>query len=248
MVSKKNAALGVVLVLAVLFGQSAAEGFLQAIRLRLPPVEAQLEVVPTGAIFFIKSDSCPANYVEDTDVNGKTIVGTLVANGNVGGTGGNDNITPVGTNSAASFTGTAWSSPAISWPAGVPTQSGTTSTFTGSSSTVVVNHTHTLATGTGSTGNFSQVVGTVDTSSGGNGGAPTQTALGTVSGNPVSGGAANYTPAGTNSVSDGAIAWPAGVPTIGTYTPAGTNGAASFTGDSFDNRSAFIRLIACRKT
>lgn len=43
-------------------------------------------------------------------------------------------------------------------------------------------HTHTLATGTGSTGNFSQVIGTVDTSSGGTGGTPTQTALGTISG------------------------------------------------------------------
>lgn len=43
-------------------------------------------------------------------------------------------------------------------------------------------HTHALATGTGSTGNFSQVIGTVDTSSGGTGGTPTQTALGTLSG------------------------------------------------------------------
>lgn len=43
-------------------------------------------------------------------------------------------------------------------------------------------HTHTLATGTGTTGNFAQVVGTVDASSGGTGGTPTQTALGTISG------------------------------------------------------------------
>lgn len=43
-------------------------------------------------------------------------------------------------------------------------------------------HDHTLATGTGTTGNFAQVIGTVDTSSGGNGGTPTQTALGTRSG------------------------------------------------------------------
>jgi hypothetical protein len=61
-----------------------------------------------------------------------------------------------------------------------------------------VNHLHTLATGTTATGNFSQVIGTVDTSSGGTGATPTQTALGTLSGNPTVGGAANYTPAGTN--------------------------------------------------
>lgn len=43
-------------------------------------------------------------------------------------------------------------------------------------------HDHTLATGTGASGNFSQVIGTVDTTSGGTGGTPTQTALGTRSG------------------------------------------------------------------
>lgn len=73
----------------------------------------------------------------------------------------------------------------------------TAQAFTGTQSTVVVNHVHTLATGSGATGNFSQVIGTVDTSSGGTGATPTQTALGTRSGNPV-GGAAGYTPAGTN--------------------------------------------------
>jgi hypothetical protein len=61
--------------------------------------------------------------------------------------------------------------------------------------TQVPNHLHTLATGTTATGNFSQVIGTVDTSSGGTGGTPTQTALGTLSGNPV-GGVATGTTAG----------------------------------------------------
>lgn len=110
----------------------------------------------------------------------------------------------------------------VSWPVGVPT-------FSGTPSTDVVNHLHTLATGTGSTGSFSQVIGTVDTSSGGTGATPTQTALATRSGNPVAGGVANYTPAGT-------VAWPAGVSTfagnqlathqhagITAGTPSGTN-------------------------
>jgi hypothetical protein len=61
--------------------------------------------------------------------------------------------------------------------------------------TEVPNHLHTLATGTGASGNFSQVIGTVDTTSGGVGGTPTQTALGTLSGNPV-GGVATGTTAG----------------------------------------------------
>ena len=56
----------------------------------------------------------------------------------------------------------------------------------------VPNHVHPLATGTGATGNFSQVIGTIDTSSGGTGGTPTQSALGTLSGNP-SGGVATGT-------------------------------------------------------
>ena len=59
-----------------------------------------------------------------------------------------------------------------------------------SNHTDVLNHLHTLATGTGSTGNFAQVIGTVDTSSGGTGGTPTQTALGTLSGNPTANGVA----------------------------------------------------------
>lgn len=171
-----------------------------------------------------------------------------------GGTGGGA-YTPAGTNSAPTFTGTAWSAPAIAWPAGVPTaanESAHTHSVTSNVSgtltpagtvawpagvptisgitisdhashthtyTQVVNHVHTLATGTGATGNFSQVIGTVDTSSGGTGGSPTQTALGTLSGNP-SGGVATGTTAGPPAAishtvsSQGTIAWPAGVPTF----------------------------------
>jgi hypothetical protein len=80
---------------------------------------------------------------------------------------------------------------------GAKTVSSSAQTFAGTPSTDVVNHVHTLATGTGATGSFSQVIGTVDTSSGGTGATPTQTALGTRSGNPV-GGVTSHTPAGTN--------------------------------------------------
>ena len=81
---------------------------------------------------------------------------------------------------------------------GAKTVQSSAQSFVGNASTDIVNHLHTLATGTGASGNFSQVIGTVDTSSGGTGATPTQTALGTRSGNPVSGGVASYTPTGTN--------------------------------------------------
>lgn len=115
--------------------------------------------------------------------------------------------------------------------AGTPDGTVAAPTFTGNASTVVVNHLHTLATGTGATGNFSQVVGTVDGSSGGTGGTPTQTALGTLSGNPTAGGAANYTPAGTNSAPafTGSALATHQHDAITAGTPAGTNtpGAAT---------------------
>jgi hypothetical protein len=65
------------------------------------------EAVPTGAILAIVSGTCPAGYAEVSALNGRTLVGTLAANGNVGTTGGADNITPAGTNSAPTFTGSA---------------------------------------------------------------------------------------------------------------------------------------------
>lgn len=95
------------------------------------------ESVPAGSILLIKSGTCPTGYAEESDLDGKTLVGTLAAHANVGTTGGTDSITPSGSNSAHAFTGTAWSAPAISWPAGVPT-------FTGDAITSVINHTHTV--------------------------------------------------------------------------------------------------------
>lgn len=81
---------------------------------------------------------------------------------------------------------------------GAKTVASSAQTFAGNASTDIVNHLHTQAAGTGATGNFTQVTTAVDTSSGGTGGTPTQTALGTRTGNPVAGGVASYTPAGTN--------------------------------------------------
>ncbi len=247
--------------------------------------------VPAGMMTFVLSGACPVGWTEVMVLSGKTLYGTLAANKDVGNAVGADSITPAGTNGTAAFTpagtnGTGTVTPlgTVAWPAGVPTFSGTAGamaahtiswpagvpTFSGTQSTTVVNHLHTLATGIGATGNFSQVIGTVDTSSGGTGGTPTQTALGTLSGNPTAGGAANYTPAGTvawpagvptentpNFTPVGTVAWPAGVPTLSgssSVTSAqvftGTQGtvpAQAFTGTAFDNRSAGIKVIFCSK-
>jgi len=62
------------------------------------------------------------------------------------------------------------------------------------------------------------------------------------------------TPTGANTaitagIPGGTITWPAGVPTNSAvnFTPVGTVTAPGFTGTPFDNRSAFVRVIFCRK-
>lgn len=197
--------------------------------------------LPTGALLLKLSGTCPLGTTENVNLNGRTILGTTVANGNAGTTGGVDNITPVGTNSSLIFTGNSVASSVIT--AGTPAGTNSSLIFTGIPSTEIVNHLHTLATGTTATGNFSQVIGAVDTSSGGVGATPTQTALGTRSGNPVAGGVASYTPTGT-------INTPAFTGNIlGTHghttTATGSINTPAFTGTQFDNRSAFIRVIVC---
>jgi hypothetical protein len=160
--------------------------------------------VPSGAILIIKSGTCPTGYTEDSDLNGKTLFGTVAANGDVGTAAGADNITPAG--SAA---------------------------FTGTSSTVVINHTHGVnitdpghthvetnnsATAGGNVGWGAQDTSTNTQSVTGYSTQSSTTGITATTNNPA-GGAANYTPAGS----------------------------VSFTGTEFDNRSAFRRVIFCRK-
>lgn len=189
------------------------------------PSNAWVDITPSSGglpanLIVLTLTTCPSGYSEATELNGITVIGTLAANKDVGTTGGLDNVTPAGTNTAVS--------------AGTPSGTNSIPTFTGNASTDVVNHVHTLATGTGTTGNFSQVIGTVDTSSGGTGGTPTQTTLGTRSVATVNG-VALYTPTGSVTA-----------PTF-TGSVLGTHNH-TFTGTQFDNRSAFIRVIFCKKT
>jgi len=256
----------------------------------IQPIPASGGGLPAGLIT-ITLTSCPAGFDEATELNGITLVGTLAANGNVGTTAGNDNITPAGTNSALaftgssastnnvsagtpagtinslSFTGNAWSAPAIAWPAGVPTHTGTTASFTGNA---LATHAHELPFHGGTTPRVTAGYGTGTSIAGVR--SLTNAAQTTAQAVLLSQAITAGTPSGSVSItSQGTIAWPAGIPTIGAYTPVGTitapifTGSAlgthghtvtatgtintpSFTGTQFDNRSAFIRVIFCRKT
>ena len=195
--------------------------------------------VPSGFTGMITTGSCPSSYTQVTALNGAMPYGTLAANGDVGGTGGANTITPtVATLTAAAqtFTGSSANTSAVSggtpagtnasggftegtlsWPAGVPTFAGN----------ALATHTHTLTpTGTNGTVGWTIVTGgyaasTTHFSPDSFGGValtsgstsitvPAETFTGALdTSSAVSAG----TPAGT-------VAWPAGVPTIaaGTFT------------------------------
>jgi hypothetical protein len=224
-----------------------------------------------NVVKIITAGTCGAGWAELTAVNGRDLIGTLAANGDAGTTGGSDTITPtVATLTAAAqtFTGSAATSsavsagtpsgtnnaPAIAWPAGVPT-------FSGTPFTSVINHTHGVTvTYDVQGGTTAATTGThvmTSTATGGSVRAPTSgDVVSATTANP-SGGVSSITPAGT-------VAWPAGVPTqsaatftgsaLGTHThtltATGTNGASTVTGtlNSFDNRSAWVKVIFCVKT
>jgi len=195
--------------------------------------------LPSGAIFFLTSGICPIGTTEASDLNGKTLFGTVVANSDVGNIGGNDVITPTGLNSAPVFIGDSivssgtsggTSSGTIAWPAGVPIFSGN----------ALATHIHTFGT-------IAVAAHTVvATKQGASAGNVVTTATHTVSGS---------TQAITAGTPSGTIAWPAGVPIFAgsvlaththTTTATGSVSAPLFTGAQFDNRSAYIKVIFCR--
>ena len=161
-------------------------------------INATAGSVPSGLITLVISGSCPAGFDEVSELNGKTLVGTLAANANVGTTGGADNITPAGTNNSLTFTGTA-----------------------------LATHSHELPfiKLAGATGALRMLDPTVF-------GTGTSRAPISTSANPT----ANTTAAAV--LKDQPLS--AG-------TPAGIINTPLFTGTQFDNRSAFIRVIFCRK-
>src|SRR3990170_8381170 len=186
---------------------------------------------PAGSILLIVSGTCPSGYVEETTLNGKFLLGTLAANADIGSTGGADNITPAGTVSQPTFTGDALAAHAHA----VGTYAVSAPTFTGTASTVVVNHVHVQNTANTQTGG--QVSYTTDASTTGS------QATGISTANPT-GGSATNTPAGTTT----APTLSGSSQSLTGGTPSGTVSQPTFTGTQFDNRSAFVRVIFCRKT
>ncbi len=104
-------------------------------------------MLPTGAIIFVSSGSCPSYWTEQS-LAGNYILLTTHGNGDAGTTGGSTSYTPAGTNATAAFTPTGTNATAaftpsgtLAWPAGVPTFSGSGGTvpaqiFTGNAGTV----------------------------------------------------------------------------------------------------------------
>lgn len=205
--------------------------------------------------------------------SGNSVVSSSVSGGTPAGTNGTAAFTPAGTN--GTVTGPAQ---IISWPAGVPTLSGTTINAFSS----VINHTHTITvTSLVQGGTTAATTGThlmTSTATGGSARAPTAGDSFTATSANPGGGVASITPTIN---APGTIAWPAGVPTNATSTipaetfsgtpgtvPAevfsgsalaghthtttatGTNGTSAVTGtlNQFDNRSAYVRVIYCQKT
>lgn len=208
-------------------------------------------VVPAGAVVIVMSGTCPAGYVEETDLDGRAPIGTLAANADLGTTGGADALTPAGMNSVPTFAGQA----ATLSHAGLAVADHASHTHGYSD---LVTHTHTVnvndpghthltqryPTTTGASSGF-----TIDTSMSGtlaDNTLPTKSAATGVT-------ATTDAPAGSGAT--GTTAGPSAVLTHGvtppsdhSYTPAGTVTAPIFTGDSTENRGAFRRVLFCRKT
>lgn len=254
--SGKRVALVAALIACTLWGSEILAQFRLAGMRAAPTMEApQAPVLWSGAIVISLNGTCGTGFTEVSEADGRTLLGTLAANANAGGTGGSDNITPAGSVAAPAFTGNALAGHAHGAGTYAPSAHAGSAVANHASHThdytQVPNHVHPLATGSGATGNFSQVIGTVDTSSGGTGGSPTQTTLGTLSLNP-NGGVATGTTAGPSAALTHSVTQPDAHTMSGSSesvsggTPAGTNSAPAFTGTQFDNRSAFVRVVLCR--
>ena len=184
----------------------------------------QGNTIQPGQIILLTSGTCAAGWTEVSALNGVFLQGTIAANGDVGTSGGHATITPTGTVSTPTFTGSAGTVPA--------------ETFTGSA---LGTHTHTVTpTGTNAatatTGNCAatQAKGTSTSSAcsstAPNLTVPAETFTGT---QDTSSAVSAGTPAGTN----GTVS----------FTPAGTVSQPSFTGNAIDPRPAFLKVIFCSK-
>lgn len=224
----------------------------QALRLRTVYVSAQASDLSAGDIVIRVSGDCGAGFTEVSSLNGKTLLGTVAANMNQGGTGGADTITPEGSVAAPTFTGDALS--------GHSHGAGTYATSAHSGTAVAdhASHTHTYTEVPNHTHGFTDVRGNTT------GGATTargftegndtsSTVTSGVTGNP-SGGVATGTTNGPSATLTHSVTQPSAHTLSGSSqsvsggTPSGTNSAPAFTGTQFDNRPAFLRVIFCEKS
>lgn len=214
------------------------------------------EAFPVDYVFISFSPTNPATtlgYGTWTSIGaGRVLVGLDAGDTDfdtVGETGGAKTVASAGSNSAPAFTGSALAThqhAAIT--AGTP--SGTNAAEAAHTHTynTVIAHTHTLATGTGASGNFSQVIGTVDTTSGGTGAAPTQTALGTLSGSTGSASGTTSAGASHNHAFTGDAMATHQHAAISAGTPAGTVAAPTFTGSATSVVQPYLVVYMFRRT
>lgn len=203
--------------------------------------------VPAGLTAMVTSGSCPSGYTEVSALNANMPYGTIAANGDVGGTGGANSVTPtVATLTAAAqtFTGSSATTssvsggtpsgtngsvtgPAqvISWPVGVPAFTGASGTvpaetFTGNAGTVPAE----TFTGTpfSSVINHTHTITVTSLVQGGTTAATTGTHIMT---SVATGGSARAPVSGDSFTATSAN--PSGG--VSSITPGGTNGTVSFT-------------------
>ena len=149
--------------------------------------EAPPVAVPTGGILLIDSGTCPTGFTQHTSLGASRFpMGTVAANGDVGGTAGSNTFTPAGTVGALTFTGTPFSS---------------VINHTHTVSVTDPGHTHTYKSQTATTGSVTSYEhGAIDTSSASanEGGVVDSSTTGiTASTANPAGGVASITPAGT---------------------------------------------------
>lgn len=172
--------------------------------------------LPSGFVGLVVTGTCPQGTTQVGALDGKTLVGTVAANANVGGTGGADSITPAGTNANGEVGAHAG--------AAVADHASHTHTYT-----QVPNHVHPYASQTATTGAASSYEhGAIDTSS-----AATEASITT---NTNTGGVATGTTAGPSATLSHVVTQPSNH----TFTQ------PTFAGTQFDNRSAFTRVIFCQ--
>ena len=184
-----------------------------------------------GEVVMIASGACPSGFTESSAFNGNFPRGTINANADVGGTGGTDTVTPAGTVSTPTFTGSAGTVPAETFTgsqgttsavsAGTPAGTNATASITSASTEVPV------------TSPTKYVFSTLNSAAAASSSPSITIPAETFTGSALATHTHTLTPSGTNSTAS--------------FTPSGTVSTPTFSGSSFDNRPAFVKVIFCVK-